>query len=68
MAGEKAAALLLVGMGIDELSMSATQLLSIRKIVAEYSLKDLEVLSKRVVQLSTAEEISEQLKLFISDV
>lgn len=57
MAGEPYAVPLLLGLGLDEFSMSATSILKARKMVTTLSKKDCEKLAEEALQLATAEEV-----------
>ncbi|MEG0526445.1 MAG: phosphoenolpyruvate--protein phosphotransferase [Longicatena sp.] len=57
MAGEPYAVPLLLGMGLDEFSMSATSILPARKMVNGLSKKEMESLAAEALSLSTAEEV-----------
>lgn len=57
MAGDPAAALLLVGLGLDELSMSASSLLMVKKIVRSISQQDAKKVAEHAMTLSSAAEI-----------
>lgn len=62
MAGEPYAVPLLLGMGLDEFSMSATSILPARKMVNNLSKKEMEKLAEEALKLSTAEEVLELVK------
>lgn len=62
MAGEPYAVPLLLGLGLDEFSMSATSILKARKMVTSLSKADCEKLAQEAVQLATAEEVLELVK------
>ncbi len=62
MAGEPYAVPLLLGLGLDEFSMSATSILKARKMVTSLSKADCEKLAAEAVQLSTAEEVLDLVK------
>lgn len=62
MAGEPYAVPLLLGMGLDEFSMSATSILPARKMVNGLSKKEMEGLAAEALQLATAEEVLELVK------
>ena len=62
MAGEPYAVPLLLGMGLDEFSMSATSILSARKMVTGLSKKDMEVLAAKALELATTEEVLDLVK------
>ncbi len=52
-------ALLLVGMGIDELSMSSSSILTIKKMVRSLRLSDIQRICAQAMQLGTGQEIEE---------
>lgn len=62
MAGDPLAALVLLGLGLDEFSMSATSILNTRKMVRSLSKADMEVLAHKALEMSTEEEVVEFLK------
>ena len=57
MAGDKNAIPLLVGMGLDEFSMSATSVLAARRQIANMSLKDAQALASSALTKSTEKEV-----------
>lgn len=57
MAGDEIAIPILIGLGLDEFSMSATSILKARSQVRHLSKPDLEQLAKQVLQMSTTEEV-----------
>lgn len=61
MAADSKAAVLLAGMGLDELSMSASRLLDVKETLARYSFKAMETLAQKALACDTAEEV---LRLF----
>ena len=62
MAGEEYAAPILLGLGLDEFSMSATQNLKARKIINGLSKKEMEELAAEAVNKQTADEVLEFVK------
>ena len=62
MAGEPYAVPLLLGMGLDEFSMSATSILPARKMVNNLNKKEMEALAEEALKLSTAEEVLDLVK------
>lgn len=62
MAGEEYAAPILLGLGLDEFSMSATQILKARKIINGLSKKEMEELAAEAVNKQTADEVLEFVK------
>ena len=59
MAGEEMAAPLLLGLGLDEFSMSATSILSIRKLMRSLSKAEMTELANKAINLDTMEEVVE---------
>ncbi|MGL5541115.1 MAG: phosphoenolpyruvate--protein phosphotransferase [Erysipelotrichaceae bacterium] len=57
MAGEPNAVPLLLGMGLDEFSMSASSILAARKIVNSLSYEEMQTLANEALSQSTAEEV-----------
>ena len=57
MAGEPDAISVLMGLGLDEFSMSATSVLRARKIANGISYSDMQQLANKAVAMSTAEEV-----------
>lgn len=59
MAGDATAIPLLLGLGLDEFSMSATSILPARSQIAKLSKSEMQELAAKALQLSTAEEVVE---------
>lgn len=59
MSSEPVLALILVGLELDELSMSSLSLLQIKKLIRSVSFKDAKKLANEVLALSTGEEVEE---------
>lgn len=57
MSGEPLSALVLLGMGLKEFSMSPMSLLQIKKLVRSINLSDAQHLSDEIMQLSTGQEV-----------
>lgn len=57
MAGEPYAVPLLLGLGLDEFSMSATSILKARKMITSLNKKEMEKLAEEALSLSTTEEV-----------
>jgi phosphoenolpyruvate-protein phosphotransferase (PTS system enzyme I) len=57
MAGEEYAVPLLLGLGLDEFSMSATSILQARKMVRSLNHKAMKELAKKALELDTAEAV-----------
>ena len=57
MAGEEYAAPILLGLGLDEFSMSATQILKARKIINSLSKKEMEEVAAEALNKQTADEV-----------
>lgn len=62
MSGEPALALLLLGLGLEEFSMSPLNILQIKKVVRSVSFKDAKALADEVLTLSTGWEIEDLTK------
>lgn len=62
MAGEPYAVPLLLGMGLDEFSMSATSILAQRKLIKSVSKADMEALVEKALDCATSEEVIELVK------
>lgn len=62
MAGDKIAVPLLVGMGLDEFSMSASDILATRKLINSLNKKDMESLVNQALACETNEEVAELVK------
>ncbi len=62
MAGDPLAAIVLIGMGIDELSMGPGMLLEMKKLIRSVSFEEARALSESVLRLITANEITELLR------
>lgn len=58
MAGEPMAIPLLLGLGLDEFSMSATSILPARSQIAKLSTIEMKKLAAEALQLGTAEEVA----------
>ncbi|AIQ57441.1 phosphoenolpyruvate--protein phosphotransferase [Paenibacillus borealis] len=58
MAGDATAIPLLLGLGLDEFSMSATSILPARSQIAKLSSADMKELAAKALQLGTAEEVA----------
>ena len=66
MAGDPMAVPVLLGLGLDEFSMSATSILPARKLITEMSLSDAKALAEEALAKNTAEEVSELVKKAIN--
>ncbi|MBN4083485.1 phosphoenolpyruvate--protein phosphotransferase [Mycoplasma sp. CSL10137] len=62
MAGDKRAVPLLVGLGLDEFSMSASNVLPTRELVNKLSFQEMKDLASQAVELSTEAEVLELLR------
>ncbi len=63
MASDPMFAFLLLGMGIDELSMSAAGILTVKRMIRSVKLQDAQRISYEAMQLATGQEVEE----FVSD-
>lgn len=62
MAGDELAVPLLLGLGLDEFSMSATSILKTRALLKQLSVPEMQTLAMEALQLATAEEVLEKVK------
>ncbi|QEK11501.1 phosphoenolpyruvate--protein phosphotransferase [Crassaminicella thermophila] len=64
-AGDKRMIPILLGMGLDEFSMSASSILPARRIIRSLKLEDTKKIANEVLNMSTAEEIEKYIKNII---
>lgn len=62
MAGDETAIPLLIGLGLDEFSMSATSILKARSQISKLGKAEMEVLAKEVLNMRTTEEVIQAVK------
>jgi len=62
MAGDAMAAPVLLGLGLDEFSMSATSILTARKMIRSLKKSDMEVLAEKALALGTCKEVEDLIK------
>ncbi|MNP60108.1 Phosphoenolpyruvate-protein phosphotransferase [compost metagenome] len=62
MAGDQTAIPLLIGLGLDEFSMSASSILPARSLISKLSVSDMKQLANEALSKSTAEEVVELVK------
>ena len=62
MAGDNMAAPVLLGLGLDEFSMSSAKILPTRKILTSLSYKDMEELANKALKCQTEAQVSELVK------
>ena len=65
MAGNPLAAPVLLGLGLDEFSMSASSILPIRKLMASIKKEDMEHLAQKALQCGTSDEVMTLIKKYI---
>ncbi|MBT5331200.1 MAG: phosphoenolpyruvate--protein phosphotransferase [Porticoccaceae bacterium] len=66
-AGDPLGALLLVAMGYESLSMSASNLLRVKALIRSSNLSDLRMLLKQVLKVANVEEVHQSLADFVQD-
>jgi phosphotransferase system enzyme I (PtsI) len=59
MAGDEVAIPILIGLGLDEFSMSATSILKARSLISQLSLEEMKKLSQEVLGLDTNDNVKE---------
>ncbi len=67
MGGDPMAAPVLLGLGLDEFSMSATKILPTRKIITSLNKKEMEELASKALKCHTESEVSELVKSVLKD-
>ena len=66
MAGDENAIPLLLGLGLDEFSMSATSILKARSLISKLSKADMEKLAEQALQMKTNDEVLEAVQAAVS--
>ena len=66
MAGDELAAPILLGLGLDEFSMSATSILRARQIINSLSYEEMKTMAEKAVCCDTSEEVEEVVKSTVS--
>ncbi len=67
LAGDEKATILLLGMGLDEFSMSAISVPKIKKLIRNVNYQDAQDLAKEVLQQPTAEDIEQLIANFLAE-
>ncbi len=62
MAGDIYASVILLGMGLDEFSMSASSIPKVKKLIREIKFKDAQELSNKVLMMKNSQEIKSYIK------
>ena len=62
MAGDELAAPVLLGLGLDEFSMSASSILRTRKMIRSLSKQEMEVMAEKALQCGNIKEVTELVK------
>jgi len=65
MAGDPISAPVLLGLGLDEFSMSASSILPARKMINSLSFKEMEEVAKKALALSTMEEVKSLVEKYL---
>ena len=52
----------MLGLGLDEFSMSATSILNARKIIRSLSYEEMKELANKAIQMDTMEDVQEMVK------
>ena len=68
MASDERAVPILIGLGLKELSMSATSILKVRDLVSKFSITSARDLAEKVLPLSTEEEVVKTVNEFLEGV
>lgn len=67
LAGDERATLLLMGMGLDEFSMSGISIPRIKKIIRNANFADVKAMAEEALAMPTAEEIAAHIEKFIAE-
>lgn len=67
LAGDESATILLLGMGLDEFSMSAISVPRIKKLIRNVNYQDAKLLAEKVLQQPTAAEIEQLISDFLAE-
>ena len=67
MAGDESVLPLLLGLGLDEFSMSASSILKIRRMISKIKMSDAKLLAAKALEASTQDEVKELLEKFNSN-
>ena len=67
LAGDERATLLLLGMGLDEFSMSAISVPRIKKLIRHVNYQEVKALADEVLQKPTAAEIEQLIQAFLAE-
>ena len=62
MAGDELAAPVLLGLGLDEFSMSATSMLRARRMINGLSYAEMQTLADKALEMDTMEEVNDLIK------
>lgn len=68
MSSEPNLALILLGLGLDEFSMSALSILQIKNLIRSVSLKDVKELAQDVLEMATGKEVEQASRAFLKRV
>lgn len=68
MAGDLTASLILLGLGLDEYSMSASSILPIRELFAKVKQSDMKIMADKCLTLSTHDEVEAFVKSYVQGV
>ncbi|WP_270656088.1 phosphoenolpyruvate--protein phosphotransferase [Eubacterium callanderi] len=67
MAGDPMATLILLGLGMDEFSMSASSIPQVKKIIRSVSYEDAKAIAEKALNLETGEEVKEMVQSKIAE-
>ena len=67
MGGDPMAAPVLLGLGLDEFSMSSSRILPTRKIITSLNKKDMEELAEKAIKCHTEQEVNELVKKVLGE-
>ena len=67
MAGDPMATLILLGLGMDEFSMSASSIPQVKKIIRSVSYEDAKAIAEKALNLETGEEVKEMVQAKVAE-
>ncbi|MEZ8967192.1 phosphoenolpyruvate-protein phosphotransferase PtsI [Vibrio breoganii] len=67
LAGDERATLLLLGMGLDEFSMSGISIPAVKKVIRNANFAEVKAMAEQALQMPTAAEIEAHVEKFIAD-
>jgi phosphoenolpyruvate-protein phosphotransferase (PTS system enzyme I) len=67
MAGDLTASIILLGLGLDEFSMSPSSILPMRNLISKLNMAEARTLSAKLVKLATHQQIKQELETYLAN-